>query len=209
MQHKKHSSRCAPTLITSYSRDRLKEGGRQLRKQNKVFFPRKNKQVKLPLKVPYDITQWTLISQPTILFQEWDVQIFGQSPDMNFICQHTTLTESLSRFLFLPLKSKVFQPETASLAHYQLFFTPVRLPHVECFVIKQNSLPKFMLCWEILLRKLEVNNEIFWAASQQPQHSWQEKEGCERLGSSYRAVLCQGIKAFRKKKSCKSYSYLL
>lgn len=80
------------------------------------------------------------ISQPTTLFQKWDVKIFGQSPDVNFICQHTTLTESLSRFLFLPLKSKVFQPEVVGLAPHQFLFTSVRLSYVKCFVIKQNSL---------------------------------------------------------------------
>ena len=157
------------------------------------FFPEKTSKqnLKLSYKVQYDITVNNGISQPATLFQKWDVQIFGQSPDVNFICQHTTLTESLSRLLFLPLKSKVFQPETVGLAHHQFLFTSVRLSFVECFVIKQNSLfPKFMLCWKILLRKLEVNNEIFWTASQQPQHSWQAKEHCERLESNYWAMLC-------------------
>lgn len=68
------------------------------------------------------------------------MKIFGQSPDVNFFCQRGMLTESLSRFLFLPLKSKVFQPEIVGLAHHQFLFTSVRLSYAKYFVIKQNSL---------------------------------------------------------------------
>lgn len=69
-----HSSSSASTLITSYFRDRLKQGERQLRDQNSIF-PIENKQIKLALKVQCN-TANNGISQPTTLFQKWDVQIF-------------------------------------------------------------------------------------------------------------------------------------
>lgn len=165
--------------------------------QNRIFL-RESKQVKLSLQVQCDNTVNKGISQPTMLFQKWDVQILARVL-MWTVSVNIPRRQSLSRLLFLPLKPRVLQPETVALAHHH-FFTSARLSYIEYFVIKQNSLfLKFMLCWDILLRKLEVNNEIFWTASQQPQNSWQAKKGPRRLESSYWALLCWVYKAFRKK----------
>lgn len=66
---------------------------------------------------------------------------------MNFICQRGKLTESLSRFLFLPLESKIVQLEIVGLAYSHFIFTSVRLSYVKCFVVNLgNKEFCFMLC---------------------------------------------------------------
>lgn len=137
-----------------------------------------------------------------MLFQKWDVQFLARILMWTI---SVNIPRWQSRFLFLPLKPRVFQPETVALAHCH--FTSARVSHVDYFAIKQNSLFPIYVMLKRLLRKLVVNNDIFWTASQQLQNSWQAKEGPRRLENIYWALLCWVFKALRKKK-CSFYSHL-
>lgn len=86
-----HASSSASTLTASYFR--WEQGQRQLRRQNRIF-PRENKQVKLSLQVHYDNTQLTMVFPANYAISEVGCAVFGQSPDVNFICKHTTSTKS-------------------------------------------------------------------------------------------------------------------